>query len=247
MSTFTAGQVLTAAELNALLALGKVKKVTASGNVTSTDLPAGQAVIILGWSGGGGSGGCAATTAATNVAAAAGGSSGAFGLAVATFTTITFPFVVTIGAGGTLGAAGNNAGGTGGNTTVVDSAGSPVTYLSLTGGGGGAGSAVTTTNYQLTASANAAGGVTVATFGIAGASGGYGYSIAGTGSCIGGHGAAAPWGGGLVPAPISNGTARSPLAGIVPGGGACGGSNTGTASAQGGAVGGRGEVWFICV
>ena len=242
MATFTAGQILTAAELNALLALGKAKKVTASGSVTSTDIPAGQAVLILGWGGGGGSGGVAATTAATNCAGSAGGGSSGVGLTVVAYASVTWPLTVTIGAGGTAGTAGNNAGGTGGSTTVVDAA--AVTLLSVGGGGGGGGSAVQT-QISLSGTGGTAGSVTTATFSISGGTGGYGRTYSNV-TAHGGDGANAPMGGPSTPTPIGT-NVRAAVAGTIPGGGAGGASNTGTVSAAAGAAGGRGEVWIIAV
>lgn len=243
---FVAGAVLTAAQLNALMALGKAKRVTATGNITSTDLPAGQAVVLIGWAGGGGSGGVAATTAATNTAASGGGSSGAYAMAIVPYVSVVWPLTATIGAGGAAGAATPADGGAGGNTLVVDNNGVGTTWLAVGGGGGGQLCAVKTTFPILAAGTNAAGTATTGTFQVNGALGGSSatYSVT-VGQ--GGYGAGAPGGGGGQ-TPTSMGSApRAAVAGAVPGGGAAGAANTGTVAAAAGAAGGRGEVWAFVI
>ena len=89
--------------------------------------------------GGGGSGGLAAP-GTSNVRVAVSGSGGGGGYARKVFTSATIGAskTVTIGAGGTAGAAGNNAGGNGGTTEF---GASPSILLQATGGTGGSGSA----------------------------------------------------------------------------------------------------------
>lgn len=242
---FVAGAVLTAAQLNALLALGKAKRVTATGNITSTDLPAGQAVVLIGWAGGGGSGGVAATTAATNTAASGGGSSGAYAMAIVPYVSVVWPLTATIGAGGAAGAATPADGGAGGNTLVIDNNGAGTTWLAVGGGGGGQLCAVKTTFPILAAGTNAAGTATTGTFQINGNLGGNAATYALT-VAQAGVGAGAPCGGGEQQTAMGS-AVRAAIAGNIPGGGAAGAANTGTVAAAAGAAGGRGEVWAFVI
>ncbi len=104
-----------------------VQKITASGTYTPTP---GTTLTIFEPSGGGGAGGSVAG-GGTGAAAAGGGASG-----TTIRITVANPVVgaVTIGAGGTPGAAGNNVGGNGGDTTIVQGV---TTYIAKGGGGGG--------------------------------------------------------------------------------------------------------------
>lgn len=94
------------------------------------------------WSvGGGGAGGSCQATGGTESSAGGGGGGG--GVAYKKFSANELPdtCTVTIGAGGTAGAAGNNDGNDGGNTTF---AGTGITTVQGSGGVGGNGSAANT-------------------------------------------------------------------------------------------------------
>lgn len=109
--TFTAGQKLTAAQLNAAFGTASMIVYTASGSFTQAQMGDAKAVRVRVQAAGGGSGGCPATTAA-QASASAGGGGGGYAEAVLPLSSLTFPVTVTVGAGGT---AGTNAPGPGGN------------------------------------------------------------------------------------------------------------------------------------
>ncbi|MDR5812022.1 hypothetical protein QCE62_00270 [Caballeronia sp. LZ033] len=100
---------------------------TSSGTYTPT---AGTTKVIVKSVGGGGAGGSTAATSAGQSAVGAGGSSAGYAevLLTAGFSGVT----VTVGAGGTPGAAGANSGNAGGTTSFG-------TIISCPGGSGGAG------------------------------------------------------------------------------------------------------------
>lgn len=125
----TAGQMQSATSGNLL----NVQKLTGSGTYTPTP---GTNWVILEAVGGGGAGGGAAATTTSSAAAAAGGSAGAY---VRVLLTSNFSGQsYSCGAGGTAASAGNNQGGTGGNTTFGS-------FLTCPGGPGGFGSPASTT------------------------------------------------------------------------------------------------------
>jgi hypothetical protein len=98
---------------------------------TKATYPGMTAVIVEVIGAGGGSGGTAATGGAESAIAAAGGGGG-YSMKRIAVATLGATETVTIGAGGTAGASGNNAGGTGGTTSFGS-------HLSATGGGAGGG------------------------------------------------------------------------------------------------------------
>ncbi|PXX15858.1 hypothetical protein C7399_109193 [Paraburkholderia tropica] len=133
-------QIATTAFVIANAGTGRLLNVqvfTSSGTYTPTT--GTNSAIIYGTGAGGGGGGCAATSA-SQVAIAGAGTAGSWGVArIISPTSQT----VTIGAAGTGGTAGANAGTAGGQTSIG-------TYLVAPGGGGGpAGSATTLTNAMI--------------------------------------------------------------------------------------------------
>lgn len=100
-----------------------VVEITSSQNYT---VPANvAAILVVATGGGGGSGGTAGVGFSQG---AASGNGGGGGVCMRAYNRADLPstVAVTIGAGGTAGAAGNNAGGNGGDTT----------FLGMTAGGG---------------------------------------------------------------------------------------------------------------
>lgn len=111
---------------------------TSSGTYTPST---GMLYCIIRCVGGGAGGGGAGSTTSAQVAAGGGGGAGAFGVLYATAAQIGASQTVTIGAKGTGGSAGNNAGNNGAQTSI----GSLLTAGGgLAGGGGGAGNVCTT-------------------------------------------------------------------------------------------------------
>ena len=105
---------------------------TAATYTTPTGVRALKVTVVGGGGGGGGVNG--SSTAATNAYSNGGGGAG---YAIAFIPTAEASYTYTVGAGGTGGAAGNNAGAAGG-TTEFKNAGSTV-IVSATGGGSGIG------------------------------------------------------------------------------------------------------------
>lgn len=110
--------------------------VTTTGAGTYT-VPAGVRAIIVECVGGGGAGGSSASLA---VSASAGGGGGGGGYANKFITSLAASYAYAVGTGGTPGAAGNNPGGTGVDTTF-----NATTVVGKGGVGGGGGGAGTTT------------------------------------------------------------------------------------------------------
>lgn len=199
-------------------------------SVSGTYTPNAKMVycIMKAWGAGGGSGGSPDPGAGST--GAAGGGAGGFSLQVASLATIGASQVITIGAGGTAGAAGSNPGGNGGDTSIgalcIAKGGSggphPVSVgITLGGVGGIAGTGAITGT---------------------GMSGGAGVGMAaGTGQGFGGQGGSTlVGGGGRSTAPNSNG-----IAGQGFGSGASGACAAGGLGAPAGAVGGGGFVSVI--
>lgn len=109
--------------------------ITTPGAYTYTPT-VGTILVVIELLGGGGGGGGSAQPTGSNTTAGGGGGAGAW---LTKRLTASFSGGTgVIGAGGTGGAAGNNAGIVGGDTTFIDSSGSPVTYTAA-GGALGAG------------------------------------------------------------------------------------------------------------
>lgn len=169
-----------------------VQKFTTSGTYTPTaNMKYCQIVAV----GGGGAGGGTAASPASSWSAGPGGGGGGTSFLVASAATIGASKTVTIGAGGTPGAAGNNAGGNGGDTSLgtlcigKGGTGGPGT-AGTNGVSGGAGGIAGTGDYSIPgqAGSNVYPSVDNTVVGAGGASGGgYGYggqstTTAGTGA-----------------------------------------------------------------
>lgn len=137
----------------ATVATVKKQTFTASGNYTPST---GMLYCIIETWGGGGAGGSVAGSASPNVFGGAGGGAGSYSWAIKSLAQVqadgTFAsghVTVTIGAGGTPGAAGSNNGGNGGDTSVgalcigKGATGGAFTSIAQNGGGGAGGVAGT--------------------------------------------------------------------------------------------------------
>lgn len=199
-----------------------VQTFTVTGTYTPT---AGtNSIVVQALGAGGGGGGAAATTSNT----AAGGSGGAGALAIGRVTSGFSGITVTIGAGGTGGVAGNNAGGTGGATTFG-------AVISAGGGTGGAGSPA---NAAPIANASGVGGTATGSanlFNGRGDDGGIGWSFSNI-AAFSGRGGSTLYGAGSG----DNLAITASLAGNTPtgfGSGGGGAAVSGTGAAQAGADG----------
>lgn len=92
-----------------------IQKFTTTGTYTPTS---GMKYCIIECVGGGAAGGSSAQSAAPSMNAAGGGGAGSYSRKVSTAASIGSSQTATIGAGGTPGAAGTNAGGNGGDTSI---------------------------------------------------------------------------------------------------------------------------------
>jgi hypothetical protein len=206
-----------------------VQRFAASGTYTPTT--GTNKVVVEVWGGGGGGAGCP-STGAGQAAVAGGGGGGAY--VKAQFSSgFSGGLAVTIGAGGTAGVAGLNAGGSGGTTSL----GSIVTAA------GGTGSAATPAGTPpLLGGAGGSGVVTSVTGGAVidvsiGNSGGPAFAVA-VGASLGGAG-----GNSNGHAGPAGGTAGSPgVAGASPGCGGSGGSQGASGGALAGGAGAPGQV-----
>jgi hypothetical protein len=131
--TFTSGDVLTAADVNAYLRGGYMGSVyfTSSGTFTKATYPWLRAIRVKVQGAGGGSGGCATTGAGEASGGGGGGGGGYAEKFITDIAGVSASETVTVGSGGAGGAAGNNAGSTGGTSSAFS--------LSATGGAGGSG------------------------------------------------------------------------------------------------------------
>lgn len=199
--------------------------VLTSGTGATYNTPAGCVAVKVYVLGGGGGGGGAGNTA-SQVAVGSGGAGGT--LAVKLFAPAASSYTYTVGPGGTAAPAGNNAGGSGGNSSFGSAVG--------TGGPGGSGQASGTGaawNLGATASALSASGDYVVTGNHGGnanrESGTVGISGAGGNSAMGHAGGQA------------RNTAGAGVAGTDYGAGGSGGMSTG-GSTQGGGAGSGGLI-----
>ena len=205
---------------------------TASGTFSKGSYPGLKAIRVRCVGGGGGSGGCAATGVGEG-ATSGGAAGGTYAEAFIFATSLAASETVTVGAGGTAGAAGNNTGGVGGNSSFGT--------LCVANGGalaGGAANSGTTTG--------SSGGLSVTTGSVGdlivqGSDGSDGRHTAGTriNDAMGGA-SGLGYGGGRGE---SNTTASAgALAGWPYGGGASGAHNEASQAAVAGALGGIGIV-----
>jgi len=233
----------TAAQLNLLLGLTKipinrinVQRVTASGAGTYTPTTGMKYVLVQAQAAGGGGGG-AATAGVTQFAIPSGGGGGEYIEALFTATDIGASKPYSVGAKGTGGAAGNNNGTAGGNTTFNTS------WIVATGGGLGSGSASAAANQFFINPANAGTGGSVATGTllrqVPGGDCGNGFALTTTGmmSC----GGATANGSVIYPAALTNVHAgENAIANTGMGGAGAGTYNTATQQA-----GGNGSDGFL--
>lgn len=198
-----------------------VQVFTATGGYTPT---AGTLSVVVECVGGGGAGGGCALTAGNN---SAGGGGGAGAIALSNRITSGFSGVtVTIGAGGTPGAAGQVNGGAGGATSFG-------ALLIAGGGNGGVGDSAGGVA-RAAASGNggaASGSASVA--GFTGEIGGIGFATS-TGASFGGFGGSTLYGAGGKQAIIS-GASQAGIAGTGKGSGGSGATGAGGAAQAGGA------------
>lgn len=216
-----------------------VQYITTTGAYTYTPT-AGTNSIVVELQGAGGGGGGVAQAAGSQVNFATGGSGGAYLIKrlTANFSGATG----NVGAKGVGGAAGNNNGSAGGDTTFVDTAGSPTTYTARGGNGGEfQGSAA----LPLGPRVGVAGGTaTNGDVNVPGGPSGIAFSI-NTGSVAGGNGGSSRFSGGAlsVSASGSGGTAGNSAAGK--GGGGSGAVSVNNAG--GNKAGGDGSDGFVII
>lgn len=188
----------------------KTKTILTSGTAATYTTPAGVSLLKVTVTGGGGGGGGVANTASQ---AAAAGGGGAGETRIAYITTPAATYTYTVGAVANGGAAGNNAG----------SVGNDSSFSTITAKGGGAGSGCPAGTVTNAFAGGNGGGNTGATAGsggdiaLAGGTGGHGIRI-GNATGASGVGGSSFWGGG----PPSNVNAA-------------GAGNNGTAYGSGGA------------
>lgn len=223
----TAQNILTSDGTNWVSGAAAVKTITtqvfsASGTYTPTT---GMLYCFIEVLGGGGAGGSSqGGVSQTAVGGSAG--SGGYNSIIASAATIGASKTVTIGAGGTPGSAGNNAGGNGGTTSVG------TTIVSAGGGQGGAGGATGTGGNQGSPGIGGTAGANGNFSGlITGKNGGFSFCTGTLAiSIIGANGADSIWGSGG----FWNGAGNNGAAANGPGGGGSGSGST-TTDKQGGA------------
>lgn len=214
-----------------------IQRTTAPGAGTYTPTAGMKFVIVCAQGAGGGSGG-AATAGATQFALSAGGAGGEYIEAVFEAVAIgaSKPFVV--GAGGTAGAAGNNAGTAGGDTTFN------TTFVVAKGGGLGAGGASAAANqiFQIEGGATSGGSVATGVLIKQVLGGGCkpAFALGTTGLFSGGGNA----GCGTPGARAQGAGSAAGIAGTL-GAGASGAGTYNTAGQLAGAAGGDGFITFI--
>jgi hypothetical protein len=140
-NTNTTQIATTAFALAAALGAGGIVKIQVfdiGGGATQTYTPSAGMVNALGFTwGGGGSGGSTAASAGGQLSGGAGGGAGGFSIKLMTAAQIGASKTVTLGAAGVPGAAGNNPGGAGGDTSIG-------VLCVAKGGSGGAGNSGST-------------------------------------------------------------------------------------------------------
>ncbi len=216
-----------------------IQTITATGSGTYTPT-AGTASIVIELQGAGGGGGGCASPGGTNVSFGRGGGGG--GYIRHRLTTAFSGASYSVGAKGTGGTAGNNAGNAGGDTTFTATGGGGTVY---TAGGGAGGNGGASAAAPLLSGAVTAGGTT--TNGTIQRPGdtsliAFAFVVA---QCASGGGGSSPYGAGG--AQISAGGTDSSAAGAASTGKGSGGSG-GAASGSGAAVaGGNGSDGLIVI
>lgn len=196
-------------------------------NTTGTwVVPAGVTTCtVYVWGGGGGSGGCVANNSDN---ASGGGGGGACAVNTAFVVSGAQTYNITIGAGGTAGAATGTAGGNGGTTTFTGPGGT----ITANGGSGSPG-VTATTNVAAAAGAGGAGATTGSGYTTIYAGGNGAGGVRSTADEVGGGGGGGAGSGGAGTAGVAgtlggaNGTGGAGGAGTYAGGTGCGSTNTG--------------------
>lgn len=206
---------------------------TSNGTFSKGSYTGIRAVKVMCVGGGGGSGGCA-TTAAAQGATSGGGGGGCYAekwiLAGALASSVT----VTVGNGGSAGAAGANAGGNGGDSSFGTAC--------IGGGGAGSGGATASGSTTGAGGGTTTAGASVGDLIVVGQEGSDGRHL-GTGERINdavGGASGLGWGYGRSESNVTASAAG--LDGLVYGGGASGAHNQASQTQVAGAVGGKGVV-----
>lgn len=210
---------------------------TASGTFTKSDYDGIRAIHYRVQAGGGGSGGCAAT-AAGQVSQGGNGGGGEYVEGFILESDLAASEAVTVGAGGANGAAGNNAGGAGGDS-VIDTIPGEVRANGGAGGGGGAATVALTGVGGNAAPGGSGGGGTGAYLVIGGDDAGQCFTLA-TNRLYPGNGGGSAMGPAQSRSIAGGNYAASP--GRTYGGGAQGGGNDPSQAALAGADGAAGIV-----
>ena len=208
----------------------KTQTITTSGTYTPTSGTVYANFEIIG---GGGGGGGAASSGASQFAEGGGGGGGEYAQGILSAASIGVGLAITIGAGGSGAAAGNNTGGTGGTTSVAGL----ITAIGGAGGVGGVASAISVTTPGGLGGTGGIGGA----YRFRGNFGGSGYASTGDQLGHGGYGAGGRFSGG-VPDNASSGAAGSSGTGY--GGGGSGASNKAVQIARAGGDGTPGIVFI---
>jgi len=235
--TLGTGLTMTGTTLNAATggSLLNIQILTTLGAGTYTPTAGTNSIIIQLVGGGGGGAGCGTASGSQLVL---GGSGGGGGFCQKRLTANFSGAGFVVGAGGTAGASGNNAGGTGTATTFTTTGGSPVTYTAGGGVGGVAGGSFAA---PLASGVSAGGAATNGDLNIKG--GGSGYGFAGnTFSVIVGCGGSSVFAGATTPNNVANASNSPGIAGQNYGGGATGAGSSNGGAAAAGAAGGQGVI-----
>lgn len=114
-----------------------------NGTTSYTPTSGAQALLVECVGGGGAGGGAASSTSGTNSSVAAGGGGGGWSIKWVTTNVSGAHASIAVGAGGTAGTTGNNAGNAGGDTTFTDNTGSGIVVGKGGSGGPGGGASGT--------------------------------------------------------------------------------------------------------
>lgn len=206
---------------------------------TSYTVPSGTRAIFVEAIGAGGAGGGGASVA-VSASCGSGGGGGAYSAKLIVAPQLT-AYTVSVGAGGVIGAAGNNPGSAGGDTTFdTTGASSPLAKGGAGGLGGGAGGTTPLFIAGVSggAAASGAGDIT-----FDGNGSGCSYVVTGL-IGYGSGGAPGPWGGGVIDR-VTQGSNTNP--GLLYGAGGTGGCTLNGGAATQGSTGANGVliVWEL--